>query len=107
MLKNLGVKARRSMRACLAATIAATLCAVVSPALAGSVTQPGETIGLAAGAPLPEGVYFVDTFDWGVRKGENGAADVAVGGHNPGGGWAPPPKIARAPVPTLWAFAAP
>jgi len=29
--------------------------------------QPGETIGLAVGAPLPEGVYFVNTFDWGVR----------------------------------------
>jgi hypothetical protein len=52
---------------------------VVSPALAGSVTQPGETIGLAAGAPLPEGVYFVNTLNWGVRKGENGAADVTLG----------------------------
>ena len=63
MLKNLGVKARRSMRAFLGAAVAATLCAAVSPVLAGSVTQPGETIGLAAGAPLPEGVYFVNTLN--------------------------------------------
>lgn len=68
MLKNLGVKARRTMRAFLGTTIAAAFCAVVSPALAGSVTQPGETIGLAAGAPLPEGVYFVNTLNWGVRN---------------------------------------
>jgi hypothetical protein len=36
-------------------------------ALAGSVTQPGETVGAAAGAPLPPGFYFLDTSDWGVR----------------------------------------
>src|SRR4051794_5039917 len=35
-----------------------SLCSVAS-ALAGSVTQPGETVGLAAGAPLPQGLYFV------------------------------------------------
>jgi hypothetical protein len=43
-----------------------SLCAAVS-ALAGSVTQPGETVGVAAGAPLPPGFYFVDTTDWGCR----------------------------------------
>ncbi len=32
-----------------------------SGAYAGSLTQPGETVGIALGAPLPEGVYFVDT----------------------------------------------
>ena len=36
-------------------------------ALAGSVTQPGETVGLAVGAPLPEGLYFVNTGDWGTE----------------------------------------
>lgn len=30
-------------------------------AIAGSITEPGETVGLALGAPLPEGVYFVNT----------------------------------------------
>lgn len=43
------------------------LCGGASPASAGSVMEPGETIGLAVGAPLPEGLYFVDTFNWGVR----------------------------------------
>ena len=32
-------------------------------ALAGSVTQPGETVGVATGAPLPQGFYLVDTTD--------------------------------------------
>lgn len=42
-----------------------SLAALSSAAHAGSVTQPGETVGLAVGAPLPEGVYFVNTADWG------------------------------------------
>ena len=29
-----------------------------APALGGSVTRPGDTIGLAVGVPLPEGVYL-------------------------------------------------
>ena len=37
-------------------------------AFAGSVTQPGETVGVAAGAPLPQGIYVVDTTDWGCRN---------------------------------------
>jgi hypothetical protein len=37
------------------------------PAHAGSVTQPGETVGAAAGAPLPPGVYFTNTLDYGCR----------------------------------------
>jgi hypothetical protein len=44
-----------------------SLCAA-EPALAGSVTQPGETVGVAAGAPLPPGVYYVDTTDFGCRN---------------------------------------
>jgi hypothetical protein len=38
------------------------------PALAGSVTQPGETVGLNAGAPLPQGWYAINTVDWGCRN---------------------------------------
>jgi hypothetical protein len=38
-----------------------------SVALAGSVTQPGSTLGTAPGAPLSEGFYFSNTPDWGVR----------------------------------------
>ena len=40
----------------LAAVGALSLC-TAAPALAGSVTQPGETVGLNAGAPLPQGWY--------------------------------------------------
>src|SRR5262245_11843535 len=39
----------------LAAAGALSLCTAV-PALAGSVTQPGETVGLNTGAPLPQGL---------------------------------------------------
>jgi opacity protein-like surface antigen len=52
----------------LGAACAVCVCAAASAAMAGSVTQPGETVGLAAGAPLPQGLYFVDTGDWGVRN---------------------------------------
>lgn len=45
-----------------------SLCAMTSAAVAGSVTQPGETIGIPVGAPLPPGVYFVNTADWGCRS---------------------------------------
>lgn len=52
--KYLGLFAGAAMAALLAV-----------PAHAGSVTQPGETVGLATGAPLPPGVYLVDTTDYG------------------------------------------
>jgi hypothetical protein len=38
-----------------------------APALAGSVTQPGETVGLNTGAPLPQGWYVINTVDWGCN----------------------------------------
>jgi len=52
--------------------------AASSSAMAGSVTQPGETVGLALGAPLPPGFYFVDTTDWGVRDTATGKTSVGV-----------------------------
>ena len=51
----------------LATAGALSLCTAV-PALAGSVTQPGETVGLNAGAPLPQGWYAINTVDWGCRN---------------------------------------
>ncbi len=36
---------------------------------AGSFTPPGDTVGLAIGAPLPEGVYFVDILSDGGSRG--------------------------------------
>src|SRR5215813_8685861 len=39
-----------------------------APALAASVTQPGETVGLNAGTPLAPGWYVINTVDWGCRN---------------------------------------
>jgi hypothetical protein len=61
----------------LAAAGVLSLCTAAS-ALAGSVTQPGETLGLAVGAPLPQGVYFVNTTNWGNRSGVDVAAGVDI-----------------------------
>ena len=57
-------------------------------ALAGSVTQPGETVGVAAGAPLPPGFYFLDTSDWGVR--DTSPNHTAVGVTIPVLAWSTP-----------------
>ena len=56
----------KSKLTAVAAAGALSLCSI-TPGLAGSVTQPGETVGIATGAPLPPGFYFVNTFDWGCR----------------------------------------
>jgi len=51
------------------------------------VTQPGETVGLASGAPLPQGLYFVNTGDWGRRS---DPADTSVGVDIPVLAWSTP-----------------
>lgn len=68
---------------------------------AGSVTQPGETIGLAAGAPLPEGLYFVDTADWGCRN--TSPDNVCLGVNIPVLAWATPVNFLGARVQLLTA----
>lgn len=57
-------------------------------ALAGSVTQPGETVGIAAGSPLAPGWYFIDTLDWGVR--DTPAGSQALGVNIPVIAWSTP-----------------
>jgi hypothetical protein len=47
-------------------------------AYAGSLTQPGETVGIAIGAPLPEGVYFVDTGSYGSFRVLGDSSDALV-----------------------------
>jgi Putative MetA-pathway of phenol degradation len=48
-------------------------------ALAGSVNEPGETVGLPTGAPLSPGLYFLDTVNWGVRStSPNSALGVTI-----------------------------
>jgi hypothetical protein len=78
----------------LAAACSLSLCVTAPVALAGSVTQPGETVGVAAGAPLPEGVYFVNTADWGNRS----TVDTATGVTIPVVAWATPWHILNARV---------
>ena len=54
------------MKTKIAITLGAmALSAMSGAAYAGSITQPGETAGLALGAPLPEGVYFENTGSYG------------------------------------------
>jgi hypothetical protein len=71
----------------LAAAGALSLC-LAAPAFAGSVTQPGETVGVAAGVPLPPGFYAVNTADWGCRSTKPN--DTCVGVDIPVIAWATP-----------------
>ncbi|MGA2636796.1 transporter [Methylocella sp.] len=48
---------------------AVSLCGISGAAVAGSITEPGELAGLALATPLPEGLYFVDTFSYGNFRG--------------------------------------
>jgi Putative MetA-pathway of phenol degradation len=57
-------------------------------ALAGSVTQPGETLGAPAGAPAPPGFYFADTVNWGCRNTK--PQDTCVGVNIPVFVWSTP-----------------
>src|SRR5215471_7575005 len=65
----------------LAAAGVLSLCTAV-PALAGSVTQPGETVGLNAGTPLAPGWYAINTVDWGCM--EHHPAAHMFGSHHSG-----------------------
>ena len=57
------------MKTKIAITLGAmALSALSGSAYASSITQPGETVGIAIGAPLPEGVYFVDTGSYGTAR---------------------------------------
>jgi hypothetical protein len=44
----------------------------VSPAMAGSIQEPGETTGVALGPPLPPGYYFVNFLNYGGRDSSPG-----------------------------------
>ncbi len=74
----------------------ALACALGSASVAGSVTQPGETVGIAAGAPLPEGLYFVNTGDWGCR--DTSPETTCSGVDIPVGAWSTPWKFLGARV---------
>jgi len=46
----------------------ALLFCAAGSALAGSATQPGETVGAPSGAPAPPGFYFANKANWGCRN---------------------------------------
>jgi hypothetical protein len=56
----------RLMRVAAAGTL--SICMGASSAIAASVTQPGELVGIPSGTPLPTGLYFANTADWGCRS---------------------------------------
>jgi hypothetical protein len=60
----------------------------IAPSFAGSVTQPGELVGLATGAPLPQGLYFVNTANWGCRSTD--PSDTCLGVDIPVLAWSTP-----------------
>jgi hypothetical protein len=70
--------------------------------MAAPVTQPGETVGLALGMPIPPGFYFVDTSDWGVRN-LGGGISESVGVTIPVILWSTPWKVLGARVEFLMA----
>ncbi len=61
-----------------AALGALALCSGSGLANAGSVTQPGETVGASLGGPLPEGLYGVDTGSVGQRGTANEGVNIPV-----------------------------
>jgi hypothetical protein len=66
------------LRKITALAAAGAFCTIASQADAASTTQPGETVGVAAGAPLPPGVYFVNTLSWGERNNNDVLVDIPV-----------------------------
>jgi hypothetical protein len=69
------------------------LCSLGNAAYAGSVTQPGETVGINLAAPLPEGVYFVNTASVGSNRGFVPSAGSNEGLTIPVIAWATPWEI--------------
>ncbi|KNY22855.1 transporter [Methylobacterium sp. ARG-1] len=81
------------IRAIQISTIAAsaTYGLVGGPAQAGSSAQPGQTVGQAPGAPLPIGLYFIDTSSFGSRDITPRRTDSSV--NLPSFIWATPAEV--------------
>ncbi len=88
----------RHLARAVALLAGSALAGIASPALAGSVTQPGETVGLAVGAPLPPGVYFIDTTDYGNYGKESLGVTIPIVA------WSTPMKLLGARVQLFAAF---
>jgi Putative MetA-pathway of phenol degradation len=61
---------------------------LIVPTFAGSVTQPGETVGAPSGAPAPPGFYFANKANWGCRN--TSPQDTCVGIDIPVLAWSTP-----------------
>lgn len=83
----MGLKSRLAA-AGLAAFTSGAMC---TAALAGSTTEPGETVGLALGAPLPEGLYFLDTGSYGNDRSVSYNSNLGV--NIPVIAWSSPWKV--------------
>ncbi|MDE4909590.1 MULTISPECIES: transporter [unclassified Methylobacterium] len=57
---------------------AASLFAATTVADAASVSEPGQTIGLAVATPLPDGLYFINTFNFGRRSTQPAHTDLGL-----------------------------
>lgn len=77
------------------------LCASGGAAIAGSVTEAGETVGLALGAPLPEGWYFLDTASYISREGK---PDIEAFVNIPVVAWSTPWTLAGGRIEAYAAF---
>lgn len=94
------MKQERRLKSAILSVVfgAASLYAASGAALAGSITETGETVGLALGAPLPEGVYFVNTASYISRdNGVNAIVNIPVVAYSS------PVKILKG---TLWGYIA-
>ena len=80
------------MRIALRNSAAATLLIFTTPSvvLAGSVTQPGDTMGVANGAPTPTGFYFINQANYGSS---NTTPRTSLGAEIPLIVWSTPWKI--------------
>ncbi len=58
----------KTFRTTLATAVSALALFAAGAAQAGSITQPGETIGYGLGAALPQGIYFANTASMGDNR---------------------------------------
>ena len=81
-MENGGMRIRLSekltKRGAAAMLSAVLLIGAAAPALGGSVTRPGDTIGFAVGVPLPPGVYFANTATYDCRDTSPGSWGSSV-----------------------------
>jgi hypothetical protein len=78
MMSSGEVTMKNKFLATVGAAAFAFLATSATASFASTVQQPGETMGLAVGAPLPEGVFAIDLEDYGHRDGAAGRVGVNI-----------------------------